>query len=58
LPTGWQRWEIDWRPPTPGSYQLLARATDDTGVTQPDVTRYNTLGYLIGAVARHRVTAT
>ena len=52
----WQRWTIDWRPERPGTYQLLARATDSRGVTQPDVNPYNTLGYLFGAVVRHPVT--
>jgi DMSO/TMAO reductase YedYZ molybdopterin-dependent catalytic subunit len=52
----WQRWELDWRP-TAGEHQLLARATDVHGNTQPDDARYNTLGYLFGAVVRHPVTA-
>ncbi|GAA4625710.1 hypothetical protein GCM10023196_030930 [Actinoallomurus vinaceus] len=55
---GWVRWELPWRPPAPGSYELLARATDGTGATQPDVAPYNTLGYLFGAVVRHPVTVT
>jgi DMSO/TMAO reductase YedYZ molybdopterin-dependent catalytic subunit len=55
--TGWQRWEIDWSPQAPGTYELRARATDRTGVTQPDVAAYNTLGYLFGGVVRHPVTA-
>jgi DMSO/TMAO reductase YedYZ molybdopterin-dependent catalytic subunit len=54
--TGWARWEVPWRPAGPGAYELLARATDRTGVTQPDVAPYNTFGYLFGAVARHPVT--
>jgi DMSO/TMAO reductase YedYZ molybdopterin-dependent catalytic subunit len=53
---GWTRWELPWRPPAPGPYELLARATDETGHTQPDRTRYNTLGYLFDAVVRHPVT--
>ncbi|MEU4238249.1 molybdopterin-dependent oxidoreductase [Actinoplanes sp. NPDC026619] len=52
----WQRWEIDWRPPA-GPHELLARATDVRGHTQPDVARYNTLGYLFDAVVRVPVTA-
>jgi DMSO/TMAO reductase YedYZ molybdopterin-dependent catalytic subunit len=52
----WQRWELDWRP-SEGSHELLARATDVHGNTQPEVTRYNTLGYLFDAVVRHPVTA-
>ncbi len=53
---GWRRWALDWRPAAPGAYELRARATDDRGVSQPDVAPYNTLGYLFGAVVRHPVT--
>jgi DMSO/TMAO reductase YedYZ molybdopterin-dependent catalytic subunit len=52
----WQRWELDWRP-TAGEHELLARATDVRGNTQPDVAAYNELGYLFGAVVRHPVVA-
>jgi len=52
----WQRWELDWRPPA-GNHELLARATDVHGNTQPDVARYNTLGYLFDGVVRHPVSA-
>jgi DMSO/TMAO reductase YedYZ molybdopterin-dependent catalytic subunit len=55
---GWQQWQIRWRPGTPGSYTLLARATDRTGASQPGTATFNTLGYLFGAVVRHPVTAT
>jgi DMSO/TMAO reductase YedYZ molybdopterin-dependent catalytic subunit len=54
--TGWLRWELPWRPAATGSYELLARATDDVRASQPDVAAYNTLGYLFGAVVRHPVT--
>lgn len=54
---GWLRWELPWRPATTGGYQLLARATDETGVSQPDTVPVNTGGYLFGAVVRHAVTA-
>jgi DMSO/TMAO reductase YedYZ molybdopterin-dependent catalytic subunit len=53
----WQRWRVDWRPPAPGAYELLARASDQTGATQPDRTPANTFGYLFDAVVRHPVTA-
>ena len=53
---GWTLWDLRWRPPGPGSYELLARATDATGRSQPDRTPYNTLGYLFDAVVRHPVT--
>jgi DMSO/TMAO reductase YedYZ molybdopterin-dependent catalytic subunit len=54
--TGWLRWELPWRPEGTGPRTLLARATDASGATQPDVAPYNTLGYLFGAVVRHPVT--
>jgi DMSO/TMAO reductase YedYZ molybdopterin-dependent catalytic subunit len=57
LPGAWVRWEIDWTPPAPGAYELLARATDVTGVTQPDTVPFNDGGYLFWAVVRHPVTA-
>jgi len=53
---GWVRWSTDWRPPAPGSYSLLARATDSAGRTQPDTAVANTQGYLFDAVVRHPVT--
>ncbi|MEV6347374.1 sulfite oxidase [Actinoplanes sp. NPDC051851] len=52
----WQQWELDWEPAS-GAHELLARATDVHGNTQPDVARYNTLGYLFDAVVRVPVTA-
>nr|BFE71975.1 hypothetical protein GCM10020092_052760 [Actinoplanes digitatis] len=52
----WQRWEIDWRLAA-GEHELLARATDVRGNTQPDTTIHNSLGYLFDAVVRHRVVA-
>lgn len=54
--TAWQRWELPWRPPAPGDYRLLARATDAAGTSQPDVAPHNPAGYQFGAVVRHPVT--
>ena len=31
----WYRWEHYWKPPGPGSYTLMSRATNDKGETQP-----------------------
>ncbi len=56
LDRGWLQWEFPWRPRTSGAYTLRARATDVTGVRQPEVAPYNTQGYLFGAVVRHPVT--
>ncbi|MER7586060.1 sulfite oxidase [Micromonospora sp. NPDC127501] len=52
----WQRWTACWRPPRPGRWTLRARATDVTGVSQPDHARSNALGYLFDGVVRHPVT--
>jgi DMSO/TMAO reductase YedYZ molybdopterin-dependent catalytic subunit len=51
----WSRWEVPWLP-TPGRYELLARATDKLGRTQPDSVPFNNEGYLFWAVVRHPVT--
>jgi DMSO/TMAO reductase YedYZ molybdopterin-dependent catalytic subunit len=56
LPHAWQLWEIPWQPPGPGSYTLRSRATDVTGVTQPDTVLFNTREYLFDAVVNHPVT--
>jgi DMSO/TMAO reductase YedYZ molybdopterin-dependent catalytic subunit len=58
LPNAWVRWRLPWRPTTTGTRQLLARATDTTGRTQPDTVPYNTGGYLFWAVVQHPVTIT
>jgi hypothetical protein len=42
-------------PPGPGSYQLRARATDQTGQRQPETVPFNKNGYLFWAVVRHPV---
>ncbi|RAY13028.1 sulfite oxidase [Actinomadura craniellae] len=52
----WLRWEFRWRPDGPGAHELLARATDETGLAQPAEVPHNTQGYLFGAVVRHPVT--
>jgi DMSO/TMAO reductase YedYZ molybdopterin-dependent catalytic subunit len=52
---GWTRWELPWKPRA-GSHQLLARATDRTGQTQPDTVPFNEGGYQFWAVVRHPVT--
>ena len=51
----WVRWSLPWTPPAPGAYELLARATDRRGVTQPDTVPFNQQGYQFWAVVRHPV---
>ena len=58
LPNSWVRWKVAWTPPAPGSYELLARATDSTGQTQPATVPFNNLGYLFWAIVKHPVTVT
>lgn len=53
---GWTRWSVRRPATAAGSYELLARATDRAGRTQPLETAYNTLGYFFDAVVRHPVT--
>ncbi|MER8002305.1 sulfite oxidase [Streptomyces sp. NPDC095613] len=53
---GWTRWSVPWRPGTPGRTELLARATDTAGRTQPVESAHNTQGYFFDAVVRHPVT--
>jgi DMSO/TMAO reductase YedYZ molybdopterin-dependent catalytic subunit len=52
----WVRWEVPWTP-TSGRHELLARATDRAGLTQPDRVPFNDGGYQFWAVARHPVRA-
>ena len=54
-PRAWTRWALDWRPPAPGRYELLARATDRDGRRQPAAVPFNQLGYQFWAVVRHPV---
>ena len=52
---GWTQWSVRWGNPRPGRHELLARATDDQGRTQPFEAAYNTQGYFFDAVVRHPV---
>lgn len=53
---GWTQWEYGWRPRRRGVHELLARATDAAGRTQPMRVPFNDGGYFFWAVVRHRVT--
>lgn len=58
LARAWAPWHFAWAPKEPGEYVLMARATDETGATQPVEARFNTNGYLFDGVIRHPVTVT
>ena len=51
----WRLWEATWTPPGDGSYVLMAKATDDTGETQPFLEDWNPSGYLWNVVHSVRV---
>jgi len=51
----WVRWQLPWTP-RPGRHELLARATDRTGLVQPATVPFNEGGYQFWAVVRHPVT--
>ncbi len=52
----WTQWRYVWKQPARGEHELMARATDRAGRTQPLVTPYNDNGYFFDAVVRHPVT--
>jgi len=56
LRNAWVRWELPWTPRA-GAHELLARASDRSGLTQPDTVEFNSAGYGFWAVVRHPVTA-
>lgn len=51
----WRLWKYTWTAEGPGSYLVMARATDSTGRIQPLVPAWNPSGYLWNAVHRIRV---
>jgi len=53
---GWTQWSWTWSRPEIGSHELLARASDAAGRTQPSATPFNANGYFFDAVVRHPVT--
>jgi DMSO/TMAO reductase YedYZ molybdopterin-dependent catalytic subunit len=54
-PNAWVRWRTRFQPHAPGSYELIARATDWRGRAQPRSVPFNDGGYLFWAAVRHPV---
>jgi sulfite oxidase len=50
----WRLWHFAWTP-RPGSFVLLARATDSQGRTQPDAPPWNPSGYLWNGIDKVNV---
>lgn len=55
LAGAWLPWHVRWTPLREGPHLLLARATDETGATQPDRAERHPHGYHFDAVVRHPV---
>jgi DMSO/TMAO reductase YedYZ molybdopterin-dependent catalytic subunit len=51
----WRQFHHMWQANEPGSFAILARATDDRGRVQPVVAHWNPSGYLFNAIDRVRV---
>ena len=54
---GWTRFELTWRATT-GRHNLMTRATDQNGRTQPASVSFNEGGYLYNAIHPHPVSVT
>jgi DMSO/TMAO reductase YedYZ molybdopterin-dependent catalytic subunit len=55
LADAWVRWRAHFTPRAAGRYELIARATDWRGRTQPPTVPFNDGGYLFWAGVRHAV---
>lgn len=51
---GWQTWDFAWNA-TPGSYRIMARATDANGYSQPTEQEWNPSGYLWNVIQTVKV---
>jgi DMSO/TMAO reductase YedYZ molybdopterin-dependent catalytic subunit len=54
----WRSWSYEWKPETPGRYELRCRASDAAGNTQPLDPPWNLGGYLNNSVQRVVVNVT
>lgn len=52
LPFAWRLWELSWTPSAQGFHNILSRATDSAGRTQPAIAVWNPSGYLYNAIDR------
>jgi DMSO/TMAO reductase YedYZ molybdopterin-dependent catalytic subunit len=57
-PFAWRQWQFLWPVRAPGTYTLMARATDTQGRRQPLHSEWNVLGYGTNGVREHAVTVT
>ncbi|OQP07154.1 sulfite oxidase [Geobacillus sp. 46C-IIa] len=57
-PYAWVHWQWEWNADRPGDYEILVRATDSAGRTQPLHPLWNRKGYGYHAISRVRVQIT
>ncbi|MEO3869912.1 sulfite oxidase [Nonomuraea sp. B12E4] len=55
LVSAWLPWHVSWAPRRTGPRLLMARATDETGATQPPSTPRHPFGYRFDAVVQHPI---
>lgn len=51
----WRLWEYNWKPPAPGTYVIMSRATDSAGRAQPSEPAWNPSGYLWNVIEKVRI---
>jgi len=54
----WRFWEFPWRVTQPGSYTLMARATDTSGAVQPFAYDLDSGGFAVNQVQPVKVEVT
>ncbi len=57
VPYAWQEWRLRWDAQV-GTHDLISRATDSTGATQPLAAEWNLGGYAVNSVQHVTVTVT
>jgi sulfite dehydrogenase len=54
----WIQWFYPWQPAKPGTYQVMVRATNSIGESQPLDGLWNPSGYLLNKIERHNLIVT
>lgn len=54
----WIQWFYPWQPAKPGTYQIMVRATNSIGESQPLDGLWNPSGYLLNKIERHNLIVT
>jgi DMSO/TMAO reductase YedYZ molybdopterin-dependent catalytic subunit len=55
-PYSFRTWDLSWMPAKPGQYEIMVRATDEKGNTQPSGGVWNPGGYLWDVIERQKIT--